>query len=89
MALYLFDAQAGSPADMAASLRRTQVTSGWSGPLTALRPGKYLALVAALDASGEGSADDIEALWSLKSGTKPVEIGPGAMARLSITYTPR
>jgi hypothetical protein len=87
--LYLFDSEASGSGEMAASLRRTQVTSGWSAPLTALRPGKYLALVAALDASGEGPADDVEALWSLKSEAKPVEIGPGAMAQLAMTYTPR
>jgi hypothetical protein len=87
--LYLFDPEASGPGEMAANLRRTQVTTGWSAPLTALRPGKYLALVAAADTSGEGSADDVEALWSLKSEAKPVEIGPGAMAQLTMTYTLR
>jgi hypothetical protein len=85
--LYLFDQESSGPGEMAASLHRTQVMSGWSVPLTALRPGKYLALAATLDASGDGSADDVEALWSLRSEAKPVEIAPGAMAQLSMTCT--
>lgn len=85
--LYLFDADAGGPGALAASLRRAEVAVGWSTPLTAVRPGKYLALV-----SDELSvtppfcpADAIEALWNAKSEAKPVEAGPSAIVQVTIS----
>jgi len=85
--VYLFDADAGSPGALAGSLRRAEVVGGWSTPLTALRPGKYLALASELDVSPAGaSADDIEKLWRVKNEAKEVEIGTGGMVEAAIGY---
>ena len=83
--LYLFSADAGNPGALAATLRRADVAGGWSTPLTALRPGKYLALIGDLDISPlSAPADGIEVLWRAKSKAKEVEVGPGATVQLSI-----
>ena len=85
--LYLFDSDMDSPAALAGSLRRTEVMSGWSTPLTSLRPGKYLIMASDLDVSpSAASADDIEKLWRARNQAKEVEIAPGVMVQSSIVY---
>lgn len=85
--LYVFDANADNPGDVAATLFRADIAGGWSSPITALRPGKYLALVTDLDISPPAApADEIEELWRAKGHAKEVEIGPGAVVQLSVTY---
>jgi hypothetical protein len=86
--VYLIDAEVRAPAEMVVSMRRAQATNGWSAPLTAVRPGKYLAVATTLDL-GSGSADDMEELWSLRGDAKPVEAGAGAMAQVSLTVIAR
>ncbi len=86
--LYLFDADVESPGALAGSLQRSEVMSGWSAQLTALRPGKYLVLSSDLDVSPTGaSVDDIEKLWRAKKDAKEVEIAPGVMAQVAVAYS--
>jgi hypothetical protein len=87
--LYLYDADARTPGEMALDLRRIAVTNGWSAALTAIPPGKYLALASDIDEAGEGNADEVEALWTLRGNAKPVEIAAGAMAQVSLTFVAR
>ncbi|MDR3703139.1 MAG: hypothetical protein P4L56_26070 [Candidatus Sulfopaludibacter sp.] len=83
--LYLFDSNVESPGALAGSLRRAEVMDGWSTPLTALRPGKYLVLAGDLDVGLPGaSVDDIEKLWRAKSDAREVEIGSGGMIQVAI-----
>jgi hypothetical protein len=42
---------------MALNLKRVAVTNGWSAPMTAIPPGKYLAVASDLEAAGESYAD--------------------------------
>jgi hypothetical protein len=85
--LYVFSVNAATPGALAATLRRADIAGGFSAPLTALPPGKYLALVSDLDISPlDAPADEIEELWRTKGAAKEVEIGPGAMVQLAITY---
>jgi hypothetical protein len=87
--LFLFDADARTPGEMALNLRRVTVTNGWSAPMTAIPPGKYLAVASEIDAAGESYADGVEALWELRGEAKPVEIGAGAMAQVSLRFVSR
>jgi hypothetical protein len=86
--LYLFDAGVESPGALAGSLLRSEVISGRSTPLTALRPGKYLVLSTDLDVSPTGaSVDDIDRLWRARKEAKEVEIGPGVMVQVAVGYS--
>jgi hypothetical protein len=87
--LYLYDADARTPGEVALNLKRVAVTNGWSAPMMAIPPGKYLAVASDLEAAGESYADGVETLWGLRGQAKPVEIGAGGMVQVSLTFVPR
>ena len=81
--LYLMPAGAPSQGALALGLRRSTVVRSWSSPLTALPPGKYLALATGEDLDAT-SADQVDKLWRARGQAKEVEIGPNATVQVTL-----
>ena len=80
--LYVMPQEAGSAAALYEVLRHAEVENGWSGVVKPLPPGKYL--VVACDLETDGTAEPILKLWRQRSKAKPVEIGPGETAQITL-----
>src|ERR1035438_7629011 len=74
--------EAGSAAALHDVLRQAEGEKGWSGVVKPLPPGKYL--VVACDLETDGTAEPILKLWRQRSKAKPVEIGPGETAQITL-----
>lgn len=80
--LYLIPEEAGSAAALDDVLRQAEVEDGWSDIVTELPPGRYLVL--ACDLETDGTAKAILKLWRQRAKGKPVEIGPGEAAQVTL-----